>query len=332
MLDENLSQGYFSPYDPSLIFIQSRVKLNQATIEKYADKMNNGVRFEAVKAIQDSNDLLYVWDGYHRGEAAKLACVELLVEFRPGTRREAEWESLGANKLHGLQRTSEDEDKVVRQALLDFPKQSIRKINEHTGVDRRRVARIRQELIEAGAIADSRDEVVVERKGQVYRQKVHRKDPATLVANQPEGASVLSTISQEENSLNQDTRFPATQLGEFDCPRCLTQQVVHRNGGAWCLACDAKWNKLDEFDAERLRLQSGSAAKVHCASTHNSSTASSESSPLSPEPLRHQVQDLAGRLISQIPEEQLSELEKRLRALAEEFGVELTTARCNERL
>ncbi|MCK6623634.1 MAG: hypothetical protein DPW09_05930 [Anaerolineae bacterium] len=332
MLDENLSHGYFSPHDPSLIFIQSRVKLNQTAIEKYADKMSHGVQFEAVKAIQDSDGTLYVWDGYHRGEAAKLACVELLVEFRPGTRREAEWESLGANKLHGLQRTSEDEDKVVRQALLDFPEQSIRKINEHTGVDRRRIARIRQELIEAGAIADSGDEVVVERKGQVYRQKVHRKDSPTVAANQAEGAIVLSTTSQEETALNQETRFPNIQLGEFDCPRCLIQQVVHRNGGAWCLACDAKWNKLDEFDAERLKLQSGSAARVHSVSTHNNLTLSSKASPTSPELLRHQVQDLAGQLISQISESHLSELEKRLRALAEEFGVELTTVQRNERI
>jgi hypothetical protein len=331
MLAENLSQGYFSPQDPSLVFLQSRVKLNQATIEKYAKKMRHGVQFEAVKAIQDSDGILYIWDGYHRGEAAKLACVQLLVEFRIGTRREAEWESLGANKLHGLQRTPEDEDKVVRQALLDFPEQSIRKINEHTGVDRRRIAHIRQELIEAGAIADSGDEVVVERKGQVYRQKVHRKDPATFAATQPVGASVSSTTSQEETALNQETRFPDTQLGEFDCPRCLIQQVVHRNGGAWCLACDAKWNKLDEFDAERLKLQSGSAARVNSTSTHNSSTVSSKSSPVSLEPLRHHVQNLAGRLISQISEEQLSELEKRLHALAKEFGVEVTTAQCNER-
>lgn len=332
MLDENLSQGYFSPYDPSLIFIQSRVKLNQATIEKYADKMNNGVRFEAVKAIQDSNGILYVWDGYHRGEAAKLARVELLVEFRPGTRREAEWESLGANKLHGLQRTSEDEDKVVRQALLDFPEQSIRKINEHTGVDRRCVARIRQELIEAGTIADSGDEVVVERKGQVYRQKVHRKDSSTIAADQAEGAAILATTSREETALNQDTRFPDTQLGEFDCPRCLTQHVVHRNGGAWCLACDAKWNKVDEFDAERLKLQPGGTARVHSASMDNRSTMSSKSSPASLEPSRDQVQNLAGRLISQISESHLSELEKRLRTLAEEFGVELTTVPPNERI
>lgn len=326
MLAENLSQGYFSPHDPSLVFIQSRVKLNQATIEKYADMMTNGVQFEAVKAIQDRDGILYVWDGYHRGEAAKLAGVQLLVEFRPGTRREAEWESLGANKLHGLQRTSEDEDKVVRQALLDFPEQSIRKINEHTGVDRRRIARIRQELIEAGAITDNGDEVVVERRGQVYRQKVHRKDPATLAATQPEGASVSSTTSQEETALNQETRFPDTQLGEFDCPRCLTQQVVHRNGGVWCLACDAKWNKLDEFDAERLSLKSGSIARVHSACMRNSPTVSSKASPASLEPLRYQVHDLASRLISQIPEAQLTELEKRLRALAQEFEVELTPA------
>jgi hypothetical protein len=332
MLAENVSQGYFSPQDPSLVFIQSRVKLNQVTIEKYADKMNNGVQFEAVKAIQDSNGILYVWDGYHRGKAAKLARVQLLVEFRPGIRREAEWESLGANKLHGLQRTTEDEDKVVRQALLDFPEQSIRKINEHTGVDRRRISRIRQDLIEAGAIADSGDEVVVERKGQVYRQKVHRKDASTAAADQAEGAAILATTSQEETALNQDTRFPDTQLGEFDCPRCLTQQVVHRNGGAWCLACDAKWNKLDEFDVERLNLQSGSVASVHPASTLNSSTVSSKVIAASLEPLRHHVQDLAGRLISQISEDRLLELEKRLRALAEEFGVELTTVQRNERI
>jgi hypothetical protein len=38
--------------------------------------------------------------------------------------------------------------------------------------------------------------------------------------------------------------------GDFDCPRCGVEKIVHANGGAWCLNCGAKWSQVETFKAE----------------------------------------------------------------------------------
>lgn len=250
-MDDNLS-AYYSPHD--LIFIQSRAKTSQEIIKEYARKMKCGVKFDAVSAFRDSDGTIFVWDGYHRGEAAKMAGMQLLVEFRPGTRRDAEWEALGANQRHGLQRTWEDEDKVVREALLHFPEHSIRKIYEHTGVDRRRIARLRDELIADGQLANNETEVVVERKGQVYRQKVHRK-------NDKVSSSTIEPKTKKRSGMNdqppvKETELPPSQpfyfenSDEITCPIC-SQSLRLLNEWLWCMNCNSKWPDLETVERTR---------------------------------------------------------------------------------
>lgn len=102
---------YLIPND--LIFIQSRAEINLALVEEYAQMMADGVEFDPVEGVQDEDGNFVIWDGFHRGETAKIAGTTLWVNVRPGTRLEAEWLALTANQKHGLHRTNKDKQHVV---------------------------------------------------------------------------------------------------------------------------------------------------------------------------------------------------------------------------
>lgn len=100
--------------DPQhLVFIQSRAAINHTLVAEYAAMMRARVEFEAAQGIQAEDGQVYVYDGQHRGEAVRVAGMQLLVEVRPGSQEEAEWQALAANQKHGLRRTRADKQRVV---------------------------------------------------------------------------------------------------------------------------------------------------------------------------------------------------------------------------
>ncbi len=156
--------------DPNeLIFIQSRAETNLDLVKEYIAMMQDGVEFDAAQGVQDETGQIYVWDGFHRAAAAKQAGIPVLVEVQPGTRQDAEWLALSANQKHGLRRTKADEAWIARMALLKFSDCSIREIHRHTGINRRKITAIRDELVASGAIAPD-NTVVVTRGGATFEQ------------------------------------------------------------------------------------------------------------------------------------------------------------------
>ncbi len=160
-----------------LIFIQSRAEVNLAVIEEYAEMMEAGVEFDPVQAIEDEEGGVYVWDGAHRGEAARKLDRLLPVEIRAGTRAEAEWLALGANQKHGLRRSRADKRYIVRQALLHPAgiSRPDREIARHCGVDHKTVGRIRQEMEEAGEIPRVTGRLVTREDGTQYQLETGRE-------------------------------------------------------------------------------------------------------------------------------------------------------------
>jgi hypothetical protein len=165
-------QDFYDPYQ--LIFIQSRAAVNYSIVDEYADLMTDGIVFDAVEGIQDGEGHVYIWDGFHRGEAAKKAGIQLRVKIRPGTRIDAEWLALSANQRHGLRRSPEDKRHIVRQALLHPYGEytSVRYIAQHCGIDRRVVTKVRQEMEVAGEIPQVHERIV-SAKRRTYIMKLH---------------------------------------------------------------------------------------------------------------------------------------------------------------
>lgn len=130
---------------------QSRIALNEETVREYAEAMAAGTVFPAIRVFYDAaNDMHVLADGFHRLAAYMQVKPDepIAVELTPGTLEDAQWESIGANKSHGLRRTNEDKRNAVKQALL-HPKGATLsnvKIAEHVGVSHTTVQNIRKEL------------------------------------------------------------------------------------------------------------------------------------------------------------------------------------------
>jgi hypothetical protein len=130
---------------------QMRVAMNEDVVKEYAEAMQAGCEFPALRAYFDEpNDVIILADGFHRLAAHNKIRPndQILVELIIGTAEDAQWESIGANKAHGLRRTNEDKRNAVKMALL-HPKgagESNRKIAEHVGVNESTDRRIRHEL------------------------------------------------------------------------------------------------------------------------------------------------------------------------------------------
>ncbi|GAB4422883.1 MAG: hypothetical protein Kow0031_01120 [Anaerolineae bacterium] len=197
------------------IFIQSRVAMNEEVIGEYFTLMKEGVQFEPAAGILDeATDQVYVWDGSHRGEAARRLGELLAVNLRPGTREEAEWLALTANQKHGLQRNRADKQQAIRQALR-HPRGvglSNSEIARHCGVDHKTVGRIRAELEAAGEIPRITERLVT-RNGVTYRQET-----ANLGQQQLGGQSCEGSCPRCDGAVHYDR-----EAGELLCMQCTTR-------------------------------------------------------------------------------------------------------------
>jgi hypothetical protein len=166
-----------------LSFIQSRAETNQELIAEYAEMMQDGVEFDPAQGVQDEAGRIFIHDGLHRGEAAKVAGVLLLVEVAPGTKQDAEWLALSANQKHGLRRTQADKQVIIRKALLHpyGVKLSNREIARHCGVSDKTVGRIRREMETTAEIPQLDKRVVQKADGTTYEI-----DTTNIGSSQPE--------------------------------------------------------------------------------------------------------------------------------------------------
>lgn len=98
---------------------QSRVEINETTVQEYADLIAAGVDFPPVIVFFDGVDY-WLADGFHRFLAHVRAGKDSIFEtIIPGGKREAILYSVGANHSHGLRRTNADKRKSVGMLLAD---------------------------------------------------------------------------------------------------------------------------------------------------------------------------------------------------------------------
>lgn len=183
-----MSSTYYKPDDPNLMFIQSRAEIDLDLVEEYAQMMLDGVQFDAVQAVADEKTI-YVYDGFHRGEAARKTKQLLLVSARPGSQDEARWLALAANQRHGMRRSIADREKIVKLALMHpfGAKLSDRQVANHCGVSHPFVSKIRGELEVTGNISSQ-----IERTGADGRVINTAGISASNVDRQPDYVSIVA--------------------------------------------------------------------------------------------------------------------------------------------
>ena len=127
---------------------QSRVEINQETVNEYAVDLKEGAKFPPIVLYKNEKSY-YVGDGWHRIFAFKKAGEKSIdAEIKQGTKRDAILFSVGSNAAHGLRRTNEDKRKAVTLLLEDddWVQWSNREIARQCGVNHTFVGKLRKEL------------------------------------------------------------------------------------------------------------------------------------------------------------------------------------------
>jgi hypothetical protein len=127
---------------------QPRTSINEAVVQDYAEAILRGDVLPPVVAFWDGTHR-WLADGFHRVHANRQAgSVEIEVDQRVGTRRDAVLYAVGANASHGLRLTNDDKRKAVRLLLEDeeWGQWTDRRIASETNTSHPFVAKVRAEL------------------------------------------------------------------------------------------------------------------------------------------------------------------------------------------
>ena len=236
--------------------------------------MGAGIQFDAAQGVRDENGQFFVWDGLHRGLAAKMVGALLAADVRPGTKQDAEWLALTANQKHGLRRSRADKQRIVRLALKhpNGVNLSNSAIARHCGVSDKTVAKIRREL-EVSSEIPKIEQRMVSRNGVTYEQNTRNigsngqlseaRKEVPLQQPQPADASlkndsfVMALPGEDSTELADPARSTSGESGlpperqPYPCPRCGQDRIVGVNGSKrWCLNCETTWEKAADFLAE----------------------------------------------------------------------------------
>jgi ParB-like chromosome segregation protein Spo0J len=99
---------------------QIRAAIDQQVVSDYAEAMTNGATFPPIVLFHDGNQY-YIADGFHRFMAVqRLSFVDIDSDVRAGTRDDALWFALGANKTNGKRLTDADKRHAVLIAARTF--------------------------------------------------------------------------------------------------------------------------------------------------------------------------------------------------------------------
>jgi hypothetical protein len=136
---------------------QIRAAINEAVVTEYAERMTEGVVFPPIVVFsdgtcrEDGSLNYYLADGFHRTQAAlRNQFRDIPADVRPGTKQDALWFALGANKTNGLHMTAGDKKHAISLAFLTWPERSMNEIAAQLGCSRKWVQDVRKELEQAG--------------------------------------------------------------------------------------------------------------------------------------------------------------------------------------
>lgn len=125
---------------------QVRAAINQDVVAEYAGRMATGETFPAIVLFNDGNRY-YLADGFHRVMAAhRNEWMSIRAEVRAGTKTDALWFALGANKANGQRMTTADKRHAILLAIKTWPDKGPTLIAEQIGCTDRWVREIRSEV------------------------------------------------------------------------------------------------------------------------------------------------------------------------------------------
>ena len=120
--------------------IQCRAAIDMITVAHYAERMQEGDKFEPV-ILYGTKQQAWIGDGWHRIMAAQqIGAVDIDAVVTAGGRIDALRCALGANGRHGLRRSNADKRRAVELAIAEFADMSDGKLAEICAVDPKTIA------------------------------------------------------------------------------------------------------------------------------------------------------------------------------------------------
>lgn len=112
---------------------QIRAAINESLVSQYAERMTEGDMFPPIVLFHDGT-AHYLADGFHRFMAARRNDFrDIDADVRPGTKQDALWFALGANKANGQRLTEADKTHAVMLAFETWPERSSNQLAEQIG-------------------------------------------------------------------------------------------------------------------------------------------------------------------------------------------------------
>lgn len=125
---------------------QIRESIKESVVTEYAERMTAGDAFPPVVLFHDGTRY-YMADGFHRGLASQRNGLEdIQADVRVGTKDDALWFALGANRTNGHQMTLADKRHAILLAVSTWPDRSMRQIADQVGCSSTYASRIKAEV------------------------------------------------------------------------------------------------------------------------------------------------------------------------------------------
>ncbi|MFY7913559.1 MAG: hypothetical protein ACOVPA_02720 [Rubrivivax sp.] len=203
---------------------QPRAGLSESTVREYAEAMMAGDEFPKMVCFWDGASR-FLASGFHRYFAHQAAgSVEVEVEQRTGTRRDALLYAVGTNYDHGLRLTNDDKRKAVRLLLEDeeWGQWTDRRIASETNTSHPFVAKVRAELaaqVETLPLAGATPQVETVTTTPAARKYV-KKDgtEGTTTANIGKTKPTVATARDKPTSGPVTKTEPAADPADIDRP------------------------------------------------------------------------------------------------------------------
>jgi hypothetical protein len=169
---------------------QARESLRADVIEEYAERYKDKKKLPPPVVFLDGDEF-WLADGFYRIAAARQAgLVEIEVEQRQGTLRDASLYAAGANSEHGVRRSSEDKRNAVLMLLRDdiWREQTDRWIADQCNVSPTFVGKVRASVVHVdNTQTECHSEAGTERRtgkdGKTYSSRKPRRKRGQQSAN-----------------------------------------------------------------------------------------------------------------------------------------------------
>ena len=211
---------------------QSRKSIDPKWVRDYAENMKEGAIFPKPVVFNDGKHY-WLADGFHRVAAHKSnGALEVEVDEREGSVRDAKLFAIRANNQHGRNMTAEEKRDNIIMMIKDeeWGQWSDERIAKEGGVSRITVFRIRKKLESEQEIPKKQAKKYVDKHGNESEMDLSKKMPTTKkveeeeeeeevdpqVMAEMEMADTINSLSEENEKLREQVALGLFEGNEFE--------------------------------------------------------------------------------------------------------------------